>query len=101
METNDKRTPIQKQIEMAVTNGRGYLEKDETRYSSSLFRMRMDGYQKPQPLGAFSLIIDGLEGKLAGTPFKKVYDDMIESSGEWQNFAYDGKRWVGVIPEKK
>jgi hypothetical protein len=60
-------------------------------YDTSLSRLRRKGYERhPLPAEAFSLIIDGLEGKLSGG-LARVHEDMLESYGEWLSMVFARK----------
>ena len=66
-------------------------EKTLPTFDSSLARLRQEKYERhASPSEAFSLICDGLEGKLQGT-LKSVYDDMMSSYGEWLSMAFERK----------
>ncbi len=63
-------------------------DKELLYFDKSLERLRTAGYERhPSPAEAFSLIIDGLEGKLTGS-LAGVKDDMLSSYGEWLSLVF-------------
>jgi len=78
-------TPIQRQIEMAVTNGRGYMEKDETRYASDLLRFRMIDDRAGVGYKRLSL-----EASLSGD-LEEIDEELRSGFGEWEAWALDVK----------
>ena len=69
--------------------------KDENKelfyFNTGLAQLRKAGFQRyPRPAEAFSLIIDGLEGKLTGE-LADVQQNMLESYGEWLSLAVQRK----------
>ncbi len=58
-------------------------------FNDSLTRLRAAGFERhARPQEAFSLIIDGLEGKLSGS-LAEVQNDMFASYGEWLSMAFE------------
>jgi len=67
-------------------------EKELLHFNDSLDRIKSAGYERHgRPSEVFSLIIDGLEGKLANTPLQNVYDDIFKSYGEFLSLAWERK----------
>ncbi len=65
----------------------GVMDKALFSFDASLVRLKQAGFERhARPQEVFGLIVDGLEGKLAGG-FKGVYDDMLLSYGEWLSLA--------------
>ena len=67
----------------------GQTDKTLLRYDASLARLRAAGFTRhARPQEVFSLLIDGLEGKL--TPQEKsICDDQLTSYGEWFSLAFE------------
>jgi len=68
----------------------GKTDKALLYFDASQQRIISAGYERhARPQEAFGLIIDGLEGKLKGTPLQAVYEDMFKSYGEWLSMAFE------------
>ncbi len=65
----------------------GVADKQCLSFDASLARLKSAGFERhARSQEVFGLLIDGLEGKLAGQ-LKGVYDDMLVSYGEWLSLA--------------
>ncbi len=66
----------------------GETEKALVTYDESLRLLREAGYERHlRPAEAFTLLVEGLEGRLTAEQ-NKVHDDMLASSGEWLSLAW-------------
>lgn len=77
----------------------GATEKKLLHYDESLARLRAAGYERhARPQEVFSLLINGLEGKLTGAsqPLAAVKNDILTGYEEWLNLAFERKGAVLV-----
>lgn len=57
---------------------------------AGLHTLRQAGFHRyPRPSEAFSLIIDGIEGKLQNLTLLAIHRNMFESHGEWLSLAFE------------
>ena len=81
----------------------GKAEKAPLTFDASLARLRKAGFERhARSQEVFGLLIDGLEGKLAGG-LNGVCDDMFKSWGEWLSLAVErkGDMLVAYLDPKK
>ena len=78
-------------VEFEVQAPRDRINKKLYSFDKSLARLQKADFERhPRPLEAFTLITDGLEGKLSGVQ-KDICNDMLElgSYGEWLSLAFE------------
>ena len=76
-------------FEQTAYRQQGETEKKLLTFDQSLKRLIRAGYEgHPLPAEVFSLIIDGLEGKLSGQ-IQQTYEDMLTSHGEWLDISWE------------
>jgi hypothetical protein len=69
----------------------GVSEKKLLYFNDSLARLRTAGFERhARPQEVFGLLIDSLEGRLAGS-ISDVQKDMLTSYGEWMSMAFERK----------
>ena len=76
-------------LEFEVQASRNRSDKILYAFDESLERLQSAGFERhPRPSEAFTLLADGIEGKLSGG-LQKVSEDMLNNYGEWLSLAFE------------
>ena len=78
-------------LEFELQAPRDGSDKELYTFDKSLARLQSAGFERhPRPSEVFTLLADGLEGKLSGVQ-KDICNDMFKDHGEWLSLAFERK----------